>query len=96
MRLKEPLVIAEQQTAGRGRLGRSWISEPGVGLYFSIVLRPPMPAAQSAILTLAIGLGVARGIGEVCGRQCDIRWPNDVLLDWQEVRGNSGRDGSRG
>ena len=61
------LVIAEEQTAGRGRLGRSWVSEPGVGLYFSIVLRPPMRAAQSAILTLAIGLGVARGVGEACG-----------------------------
>ena len=81
------VVIAEQQTAGRGRLGRSWISEPGVGLYFSIVLRPPMPAAQSAILTLAIGLGVARGIGEACGRLCDIRWPNDVLLDGKKCSG---------
>ena len=81
------LVIAEQQTAGRGRLGRAWVSAPGVGLYFSIVLRPPMPAAQSAILTLAIGLGVARGIGEACGRQCDIRWPNDVLLHNKKCSG---------
>ncbi len=81
------LVIAEQQTAGRGRLGRSWVSEPGVGLYFSIVLRPSMPAAQSAILTLAIGLGVGRGVGEACGRQCDIRWPNDVLLNGKKCSG---------
>ena len=81
------LVIAEEQTAGRGRLGRSWVSAPGVGLYFSIVLRPSMPAAQSAILTLAIGLGVARGIGEACGIQCDIRWPNDVLLTGKKCSG---------
>ena len=81
------LVIAEEQTAGRGRLGRSWVSAPGVGLYFSIVLRPSMPAAQSAILTLAIGLGVARGIGEACGIQCDIRWPNDVLLNGKKCSG---------
>jgi len=81
------LVIAGRQTAGRGRLGRAWFSEPGVGLYFSIILRPPVPAAQSAVLTLALGLGVARGIGEACGRQCDIRWPNDVLLNEKKCAG---------
>lgn len=81
------LIIADEQTAGRGRLGRSWISEPGVGLYFSIILRPEIPAAQAPVLTLAIGLGVARGIGEVCGRQCDLRWPNDVLLNEKKVSG---------
>ena len=75
------VVIAAEQTAGRGRLGRSWVSQPGVGLYFSLVLRPPVPAAQSAVLTLALGLGAARGIGEACGQRCDIRWPNDVLLN---------------
>ena len=78
---------AEEQTAGRGRLGRSWVSERGVGLYFSIILRPEIPAAQAPVLTLAIGLGVARGIGEVCGRQCDLRWPNDVLLNEKKVSG---------
>ena len=81
------LVLAGRQTAGRGRLGRAWLSEPGVGLYFSIILRPPVPAAQSAVLTLALGLGVARGIGEACGRQCDIRWPNDVLLNEKKCAG---------
>jgi BirA family transcriptional regulator, biotin operon repressor / biotin---[acetyl-CoA-carboxylase] ligase len=81
------LVVADRQTAGRGRLGRAWVSEPGVGLYFSLILRPPVPAAQSAVLTLALGLGVARGIGEACGRQCDIRWPNDVLLNEKKCAG---------
>jgi BirA family transcriptional regulator, biotin operon repressor / biotin---[acetyl-CoA-carboxylase] ligase len=81
------LVVAGSQTAGRGRLGRTWLSEPGVGLYFSLVVRPPVPAAQSAVLTLALGLGVARGIGEACGRQCDIRWPNDVLLNEKKCAG---------
>jgi BirA family biotin operon repressor/biotin-[acetyl-CoA-carboxylase] ligase len=74
------VVLAEEQTAGRGRLGRSWASERGVGLYFSVLLRPPLPPAQAAVLTLALGLGAARGLGEACGRRCDLRWPNDVLL----------------
>jgi BirA family biotin operon repressor/biotin-[acetyl-CoA-carboxylase] ligase len=81
------LILAGQQTAGRGRLGRSWVSEPGAGLYFSLILRPPVPAAQSVVLTLALGLGVARAIGEVCGRKCDIRWPNDVLLNDKKCSG---------
>ena len=75
------LIVADQQTSGRGRLGRTWVSEPGVGLYFSLVLRPPVTPARSSVLTLALGLGVARGIAEACGVQCDIRWPNDVLLN---------------
>jgi BirA family biotin operon repressor/biotin-[acetyl-CoA-carboxylase] ligase len=75
------LVLAEEQTAGRGRLGRTWVSQRGLGIYGSLILRPKVAPAQAAVLTLVIGLGVARGIGEAAGRQCDIRWPNDVLLN---------------
>jgi BirA family transcriptional regulator, biotin operon repressor / biotin---[acetyl-CoA-carboxylase] ligase len=75
------LILAEEQTAGRGRLGRTWISERGLGLYGSLILRPTVPPAQATIITLVVGLGVARGVGEAAGRQCDIRWPNDVLLN---------------
>ena len=74
------LVVANTQTAGRGRLGRSWISEPDTGLYFSLVLRPDVPAAQAPLLTLALGLGVADGLAEAASVLCDLRWPNDVLL----------------
>ena len=74
------MVIADCQTAGRGRLGRPWVSEPGVGLYFSLVLRPASPPEHAAVLTLAMGLGVARGLTGICGCGFDIRWPNDVLL----------------
>ncbi len=81
------VILAGEQTAGRGRLGRSWISAPDVGLYFSLILRPRVPSAQSVVLTLAMGLGVARGIGEACGRICDIRWPNDVLLNNKKCSG---------
>jgi BirA family transcriptional regulator, biotin operon repressor / biotin---[acetyl-CoA-carboxylase] ligase len=75
------LILAEEQTAGRGRLGRTWISQRGLGLYGSLILRPKVAPAQAAIVTLVVGLGVARGVGEAAGRQCDIRWPNDVLLN---------------
>jgi len=81
------IVTAEQQTAGRGRLGRSWFSQKGAGLYFSLILRPPVRAADSPVLTLAAGLGVARGVGEACGVQCDLRWPNDVLLNEKKCAG---------
>ena len=74
------VVVAEEQTQGRGRLGRSWISEPESGLYFSVILRPSVPAAQAAVVTLALGLAVARAIQSVGGVPCDLRWPNDVLI----------------
>lgn len=81
------LVTADRQTAGRGRLGRSWTSDPRVGLYFSLVLRPPTAPAQSLALTLACGLGVARGIGRTTGVKCDLRWPNDVLIGDSKLAG---------
>ena len=81
------LVVADRQTAGRGRHGRAWASEPGVGLYFSLVLRPRRPAPQMLALTLAAGVGLARGIGEHCGLTCDIRWPNDVMLHRRKLAG---------
>jgi BirA family biotin operon repressor/biotin-[acetyl-CoA-carboxylase] ligase len=81
------LVTADEQTVGRGRLGRDWHSPSRSGLYFSLVLRPPVSAAQAMSITLACGLGVARGIGRTCGQQADIRWPNDVLLGGKKCCG---------
>jgi BirA family biotin operon repressor/biotin-[acetyl-CoA-carboxylase] ligase len=81
------LVLAETQTEGRGRLGRSWISQPGVGLYFSLLLRPPVPVARMPLVTLALGLGVAEGIEKACKVECDLRWPNDVLLQEKKCSG---------
>jgi BirA family biotin operon repressor/biotin-[acetyl-CoA-carboxylase] ligase len=81
------LVLADTQTAGRGRLGRSWMSEPGRGLYFSLILRPRLPAPKLPLLTLALGLGVAEGIEKACKVECDLRWPNDVLLDGKKCCG---------
>ena len=86
------LITADEQTAGRGRFGRQWTSEVGVGLYFSLVLRPPVAPASSAAVTLACGLGVARGIGDAAGVTCDIRWPNDVMLGEKKLGRHPRRD----
>lgn len=81
------LISADEQTGGRGRLGREWHSPARSGLYFSLVLRPPVAAAQAMSITLACGLGVARGVGRACGQQADIRWPNDILLGGKKCCG---------
>jgi len=72
------VVVASKQTAGRGRLGRTWASPQG-GLYLSAVLRPPLPPAAVSPLALAIGVGVARGLSRL-GASPLLKWPNDVLL----------------
>jgi BirA family transcriptional regulator, biotin operon repressor / biotin---[acetyl-CoA-carboxylase] ligase len=69
-------VIAAAQTSGRGRLGRTWFSPPGAGLYFSVVIR----AARAApFLTLAGGVAVAEGVRAATGLPLEIKWPNDVV-----------------
>jgi len=73
--------LAEQQTGGRGRLGRKWFSPPGQNLYLSIVLRPDVPAERLPCITLAIGLAVAEAITPfVPGIPVEVKWPNDVLI----------------
>ncbi len=80
-------ILADRQTAGRGRRGRAWASPPGVGLYTSILLRPAQPLARASLLTLVAGLAVAEGIGEVADREVRLKWPNDVLVDGRKVAG---------
>jgi len=81
------VVVAEEQTAGIGRHGHSWHSEPGEGLYLSIVLRPALSADTLPVLTMALGLAVARAVDDLCGVACDIRWPNDLLLNERKLAG---------
>lgn len=78
------VVVAEEQTAGQGRMGRSWYSPRGEGLYCSIVLPAPEPAP---VLTLALGLATKEAIERTAGVGCDLRWPNDVLLAERKVAG---------
>jgi BirA family transcriptional regulator, biotin operon repressor / biotin---[acetyl-CoA-carboxylase] ligase len=73
------VVVAEEQTAGHGRLGRSWHSEPEAGLYASSVLRLPLPVLRLPLVTLALGLATVDAIALATGLRCDLRWPNDVL-----------------
>jgi len=81
------VVIAEEQTVGRGRLGRNWYSEKSSGIYTSIILRPPLSPAAAPILTLLAGIAVHEAVGSVSGLEADIRWPNDVLVNDKKVCG---------
>lgn len=74
------VVLAEEQTAGRGRAGRAWYSEKSAGLYLSVLLRPLMPPALAPLLTLVAGLAARDAVEETTGLAPDIRWPNDLLL----------------
>ena len=75
------IVLAGEQTAGRGRHGHLWHSEPGSGIYLSMVLR------SAPLLTLALGLATAEAITRTTGIVCDLRWPNDVLIGSKKVAG---------
>jgi BirA family biotin operon repressor/biotin-[acetyl-CoA-carboxylase] ligase len=73
------LVVADSQTAGRGRLGRSWHSPAGQNLYLSLLLRPALPARHAAPLTLLAGAALAHTLAEA-GARPRLRWPNDLLV----------------
>jgi BirA family biotin operon repressor/biotin-[acetyl-CoA-carboxylase] ligase len=80
-------VIAEEQTAGRGRLQRSWSSPRGAGLYVSIVLRPLMPFEVWPLITFATALAVNDALLQVCSLKTDIKWPNDILTGERKLCG---------
>lgn len=79
------VVFAEEQTAGRGRTGATWLSRPGESLLFSFVLIDLK--AGNELLSLACAVGVAEAIGRVGGHHAAIKWPNDVMLDGKKVAG---------
>jgi BirA family biotin operon repressor/biotin-[acetyl-CoA-carboxylase] ligase len=81
------VVGADEQTAGQGRYGRMWHSEPGAGLYVSIVLRNPFPPDALPVVTLALGLAVSEAILKACDVSTDLRWPNDVLIHSKKCAG---------
>ena len=80
------VVTADRQTLGRGRLGRVWHSNPG-GLYFTIVLRPDLPAQLSSLTTFAAGLTWARLLQEDYGIEVGLKWPNDLLVQERKLSG---------
>jgi BirA family biotin operon repressor/biotin-[acetyl-CoA-carboxylase] ligase len=81
------LVSAGHQTDGRGRLGRTWVDEPGKALILSVVLRPRLAPARAGILSLAAGAAMAEAIREVAGRRATCKWPNDLLVRDGKVGG---------
>src|SRR5687768_18592753 len=72
-------VVADEQTAGRGRLQRAWSSPKGAGLYFSILLRPAIPTEHWPLITFMAALAVGDALSEASRLQTDIKWPNDLL-----------------
>jgi len=89
------LVVADHQTAGRGRLGRSWEAPPGTALLCSILLKPPADRAAPQ-LSLVAGVAVADAIEQVVGLAAQLKWPNDVMLRRRKVAGclAEARDGA--
>src|SRR5262245_51697765 len=81
------LILAETQTAGKGRLGRTWFSPPGINLYLSLVLRPRIEPVQATILTLLAGVAVAFAVEERTRMKPQLKWPNDVFIGGKKVAG---------
>ena len=81
------LVLAGGQTAGRGRLGRSFSSPAGKGVYCSVVLRPPLPAANAQTATIGAAVAVCRAVQTLCGLELAIKWVNDLYYKGKKVCG---------
>ncbi|MEP6920768.1 MAG: biotin--[acetyl-CoA-carboxylase] ligase [bacterium] len=80
-------VVASEQTAGRGRMDRQWISPKGAGIYFSILLRPRLPQTQWPLITLMASLAVHEALLKACSLQTDIKWPNDIISNERKLCG---------
>ena len=81
------LVVSESQTSGRGRMGRSFYSPPGSGIYMTLALRPELDVSRSVLMTTAASVAVCRGIQDVLGLECSIKWVNDIYLNGKKVCG---------
>ncbi len=81
------VVVSETQTAGRGRLGRKWVSPPGVNIYMSVILRPDMPPGDAPLVTLAASVALTRAIRGLYGLPAAIKWPNDALIHGRKTAG---------
>jgi BirA family biotin operon repressor/biotin-[acetyl-CoA-carboxylase] ligase len=81
------VIISEEQTAGRGRLGRSFFSPSRRGIYMSMILRPQMQAEEAMLLTTIAAVAVAEAIESVCDKKARIKWVNDIYVDEKKVCG---------
>lgn len=81
------VVVAKRQTAGRGRMGRSWLSSGEFGLWFSVVQRPRFEPRFAGLLGIGAAVAVACAIDKLTGVRADVKWPNDVLIQGRKVCG---------
>ena len=81
------LAVAEEQTAGRGRRGHGWVSPPGTGIWFSVLLKPEVSPDKASMLTLVAAMAVAKAITETTGLVSQIKWPNDIVVNKKKVCG---------
>ncbi|MDD2752444.1 MAG: biotin--[acetyl-CoA-carboxylase] ligase [Candidatus Omnitrophica bacterium] len=81
------VVLAESQSKGRGRLGRSWISPKYKGIYLSLILRPKISPLQSPLLTILCAVGLCEAIKEATQIEPQIKWPNDILINQKKIAG---------
>ena len=81
------VIIAEEQTAGRGRTGKQFYSPKGTGIYISILLRPDIPAEESLFLTTSAAVATARAIEDVSDKRALIKWVNDIYLEDKKTCG---------
>jgi BirA family biotin operon repressor/biotin-[acetyl-CoA-carboxylase] ligase len=81
------VVVADRQLRGKGRLGRSWHSPPGVNLYVSMILRPPIEVRKAPLLALMAAVAAVKAVKCVSGIQPRIKWPNDLLVNGRKLGG---------
>ena len=79
-------VVAAEQTAGRGRLERSWVSEPGTSISLSVLLKPT-PTLEQGLVPLFVGSCVSRALSRITGKDAGVKWPNDVQIDGRKICG---------
>src|SRR5713226_414341 len=81
------VVLAEEQTAGRGRAGRVWHSERAAGIYVTVLLRPKLSPVQAPLLTMLAGLSAHTAVQALTGLEVDLKWPNDLIVRGKKVGG---------
>ena len=84
---EQGIVVAERQTEGKGRLGRTFSSESGTGIWMSVILRPELPVNKMPQLTLVTAVAICKAVREVTGAELSIKWPNDLLLNGKKCCG---------
>jgi BirA family biotin operon repressor/biotin-[acetyl-CoA-carboxylase] ligase len=81
------VVIADSQTKGKGRLGRTWVSPPGINIYMSLILRPNIRSADATLLMMIASISCARALRDGTGLPITIKWPNDLMVNDKKMGG---------